>query len=152
LPCFCARFNSGAGAASLYVPRYIAEVAPPALRGWLGSMNQVGLHTWQQQQQQQQRQGSSQVTAAASGSVGWLGSMNRVGGYTWWLQQQQEGSSQVTAATAAAGGCVGGGAAYALGSSGRQEQQGQKQFHQQHLHLTLACDWLGSMNQVGLLT
>lgn len=35
--CFCA----GAGAASLYVPRYIAEVSPPALRGWLGSLNQV---------------------------------------------------------------------------------------------------------------
>jgi hypothetical protein len=32
---------AGAGAASLYVPRYIAEVAPPALRGWLGSLNQV---------------------------------------------------------------------------------------------------------------
>jgi hypothetical protein len=31
----------GAGAASLYVPRYIAEVSPPALRGWLGSFNQV---------------------------------------------------------------------------------------------------------------
>lgn len=32
---------AGAGAASLYVPRYIAEVSPPALRGWLGSLNQV---------------------------------------------------------------------------------------------------------------
>lgn len=32
---------SGAGAASLYVPRYIAEVSPPSLRGWLGSLNQV---------------------------------------------------------------------------------------------------------------
>eukprot|EP00775_Hariotina_reticulata_P005498 gene5498-5733_t len=31
----------GAGAASLYVPRYIAEVAPPSLRGRLGSLNQV---------------------------------------------------------------------------------------------------------------
>jgi hypothetical protein len=34
-------FCAGAGAASLYVPRYIAEVSPPALRGWLGSLNQV---------------------------------------------------------------------------------------------------------------
>jgi hypothetical protein len=33
----------GAGAASLYVPRYIAEVAPPLLRGRLGSLNQVDL-------------------------------------------------------------------------------------------------------------
>jgi hypothetical protein len=119
LPCFCARVNAGAGAASLYVPRYIAEVAPPALRGWLGSMNQVGLQTWWWQQQQQQQQGNS-------------------------------GSSDVAAAATAAG-CVGDCAAYVLGSAGQQERQRQRQYHQQHPHLTSACDWLGSMNQVGLL-
>lgn len=31
----------GAGAASLYVPRYIAEVSPPAVRGALGTMHQA---------------------------------------------------------------------------------------------------------------
>eukprot|EP00878_Enallax_costatus_P015475 GHUV01016210.1.p1 GENE.GHUV01016210.1~~GHUV01016210.1.p1 ORF type:complete len:748 (+),score=249.62 GHUV01016210.1:490-2733(+) len=35
----------GAGAASLYVPRYIAEISPPRLRGWLGSLNQVLINT-----------------------------------------------------------------------------------------------------------
>lgn len=38
--CLCA-LHVGAGAASLYVPRYIAEVSPPPLRGRLGSLNQV---------------------------------------------------------------------------------------------------------------
>jgi hypothetical protein len=69
---------SGAGAASLYVPRYIAEVAPPALRGWLGSMNQVGLHMhgcWQQQKQQQQ----GQLRGSSRSSSGWLCSLKQLG-------------------------------------------------------------------------
>lgn len=31
----------GAGAASLYVPRYVAEVSPVAVRGALATLNQV---------------------------------------------------------------------------------------------------------------
>jgi MFS family permease len=66
------RCTAGAGAASLYVPRYIAEVAPPALRGWLGSLNQVGQQQqqhwqqWQQLQQQQHLQGTVAGTAAGA--------------------------------------------------------------------------------------
>lgn len=33
----------GAGAASVYVPRYLSEIAPDAIRGALGTLNQVGL-------------------------------------------------------------------------------------------------------------
>ena len=36
----------GAGAASLYVPRYLAEIAPPAIRGFLGSLSQVCPMGW----------------------------------------------------------------------------------------------------------
>ena len=33
--------GSGAGAASLYVPRYLAEIAPVAVRGGIATLNQV---------------------------------------------------------------------------------------------------------------
>ena len=32
----------GAGAASLYVPRYLSEIAPATIRGALGTLSQVG--------------------------------------------------------------------------------------------------------------
>ncbi len=51
---FCRDFNehmlyvgrflvgSGAGAASLYVPRYLSEISPVAIRGGISTLNQVG--------------------------------------------------------------------------------------------------------------
>jgi Sugar (and other) transporter len=37
----------GAGAASLYAPRYISEISPTSLRGKLGTQNQVA--SWAEQ-------------------------------------------------------------------------------------------------------
>ncbi len=38
---FSCIYITGAGAASLYTPRYIAEISPSSLRGRLGSQSQV---------------------------------------------------------------------------------------------------------------
>lgn len=44
LPACAGRFFAGlgAGAASVYVPRYLIEIAPDEIRGGLGTLNQVG--------------------------------------------------------------------------------------------------------------
>jgi len=38
--------GSCAGAASLYVPRYLSEVSPIAIRGGISTLNQVGFAAW----------------------------------------------------------------------------------------------------------
>ena len=38
--------GSGAGAASLYVPRYLAEIAPVSIRGGIATLNQASFNSY----------------------------------------------------------------------------------------------------------